>query len=159
MTAGSAHIADNPNGAAANGAAATDRAAVTDRAGAADRFAGIDTRLYLVTDSTPAILGDRDLDSVVAAAVKGGVTCVQYRNKTKDTGDLVAEAKKLHEVTRAHGLPLLINDRVDVALAVGCEGVHIGQDDMGELRNPFYSCYDVLNENVHETVRLICEQT
>lgn len=119
----------------------------------------VDYALYLVTDSTPAILGDRDLGSVVAAAVKGGVTCVQYRNKTKDTGDLVAEAKKLHEVTRAHGVPLLINDRVDVALAVGCEGVHIGQDDMGELRNPFYSCYDVLNENVHETVRLICEQT
>uniref|UniRef100_L2FYH6 Thiamine biosynthetic bifunctional n=1 Tax=Colletotrichum fructicola (strain Nara gc5) TaxID=1213859 RepID=L2FYH6_COLFN len=90
----------------------------------------VDYALYLVTDSTPAILGDRDLGSVVAAAVKGGVTCVQYRNKTKDTGDLVAEAKKLHEVTRAHGVPLLINDRVDVALAVGCEGVHIGQDDM-----------------------------
>ncbi|KAL0931653.1 hydroxyethylthiazole kinase [Colletotrichum truncatum] len=90
----------------------------------------VDYSLYLVTDSTPAILGDRDLASVVGAAVKGGVTCVQYRNKTSDTGALVAEAKKLHEITRAHGVPLLINDRVDVALAVGCEGVHIGQDDM-----------------------------
>ncbi|KAF9871640.1 hypothetical protein CkaCkLH20_10838 [Colletotrichum karsti] len=90
----------------------------------------VDYSLYLVTDSTPAILGDRDLASVVEAAVKGGVTVVQYRNKTKDTGDLVAEAKKLHKVTRAHDVPLLINDRVDVALAVGCEGVHIGQDDM-----------------------------
>ncbi|WYZ40387.1 hypothetical protein EsH8_IV_000728 [Colletotrichum jinshuiense] len=90
----------------------------------------VDYSLYLVTDSTPAILGDRDLSSVVAAAVKGGVTIVQYRDKTSDTGDLVANARKLHAVTRAHGVPLLINDRVDVALAVGCEGVHIGQDDM-----------------------------
>ncbi|KAK1713776.1 hydroxyethylthiazole kinase [Colletotrichum acutatum] len=90
----------------------------------------VDYSLYLVTDSTPAILGDRDLSSVVAAAVRGGVTIVQYRDKTSDTGELVANARKLHAVCRAAGVPLLINDRVDVALAVGCEGVHIGQDDM-----------------------------
>ncbi|KAK2054386.1 hydroxyethylthiazole kinase [Colletotrichum caudatum] len=90
----------------------------------------VDYSLYLVTDSTPAILGDRDLASVVAAAVRGGVTVVQYRDKTSDTGALVANARRLHTVTRAAGVPLLINDRVDVALAVGCEGVHIGQDDM-----------------------------
>ncbi|KAK1598734.1 hydroxyethylthiazole kinase [Colletotrichum navitas] len=90
----------------------------------------VDYSLYLVTDSTPAILGDRDLASVVAAAVRGGVTVVQYRDKTSDTGALVANARRLHAVTRAAGVPLLINDRVDVALAVGCEGVHIGQDDM-----------------------------
>ncbi|KAK1970347.1 TMP-TENI-domain-containing protein [Colletotrichum sublineola] len=90
----------------------------------------VDYSLYLVTDSTPAILGDRDLASVVEAAVRGGVTVVQYRDKTSDTGALVANARRLHAVTRAAGVPLLINDRVDVALAVGCEGVHIGQDDM-----------------------------
>ncbi|GKT53486.1 LOW QUALITY PROTEIN: hydroxyethylthiazole kinase [Colletotrichum tofieldiae] len=90
----------------------------------------VDYSLYLVTDSTPAILGDRDLASVVAAAVRGGVTVVQYRDKTSDTGALVANAKRLHAITSAAGVPLLINDRVDVALAVGCEGVHIGQDDM-----------------------------
>ncbi|OHF00133.1 hydroxyethylthiazole kinase [Colletotrichum orchidophilum] len=90
----------------------------------------VDYSLYLVTDSTPAILGDRDLSSVVAAAVRGGVTVVQYRDKTSDTGELVANANKLHGICRAAGVPLLINDRVDVALAVGCEGVHIGQDDM-----------------------------
>ncbi|KAK1448561.1 hydroxyethylthiazole kinase [Colletotrichum cuscutae] len=90
----------------------------------------VDYSLYLVTDSTPAILGDRDLSSVVAAAVRGGVTIVQYRDKTSDTGELVANARKLHAVCREAGVPLLINDRVDVALAVGCEGVHIGQDDM-----------------------------
>jgi thiamine-phosphate diphosphorylase / hydroxyethylthiazole kinase len=93
---------------------------------------GVDYSLYLVTDSTPAILGDRDLCEVVEAALRGGVTCVQYREKKADTGDMVATARRLHELTRRFQVPLLINDRVDVALAIGCEGVHIGQDDIGE---------------------------
>ena len=91
----------------------------------------VDYALYLVTDSTPAILGDRDLNGVVEASLKGGVTVVQLREKTGDTGQLVAKARALHQITRRYNVPLLINDRVDVALAVGCEGVHIGQDDMG----------------------------
>ncbi|PVH82482.1 Hydroxyethylthiazole kinase [Cadophora sp. DSE1049] len=90
----------------------------------------VDYSLYLVTDSTPAILGDRDLVEVVEAALKGGVTLVQYRDKVSDTGLLVSTARKLHAVTQKHNVPLLINDRIDVALAVGCEGVHIGQDDL-----------------------------
>lgn len=61
-----------------------------------------------------------------------GVTVVQYRDKTSDTGVLVHTARKLHRLTQAYGVPLLINDRVDVAVAVGCEGVHLGQDDMSE---------------------------
>ncbi|KAG6364135.1 hypothetical protein INS49_005733 [Diaporthe citri] len=89
-----------------------------------------DYSLYLVTDSTPAILGDKDISDVVDRAIRGGVTVVQYRDKTSDTGALIATARRLHAVTKAHGVPLLINDRVDVALAVGCEGVHLGQDDM-----------------------------
>lgn len=59
-----------------------------------------------------------------------GVTVVQYRDKTSDTGDLIKTAKALHQRCRYHNVPLIINDRVDVALAVGCEGVHLGQDDM-----------------------------
>ncbi|KAJ4363633.1 thiamine biosynthetic bifunctional enzyme [Neocucurbitaria cava] len=86
--------------------------------------------LYLVTDSTEAILGSRDLVEVVEQALLGGVTIVQYRDKTSDTGILISTAKKLHEKCKQHNIPLLINDRVDVALAVGCEGVHLGQDDM-----------------------------
>ncbi|PGG95301.1 hydroxyethylthiazole kinase [Polytolypa hystricis UAMH7299] len=86
--------------------------------------------LYLVTDSTPAILGDRDLCTVVEEAIKGGVTIVQYRDKHSDTGVQITTAKKLHEITRAHNIPLIINDRVDIALAVGAEGIHVGQDDM-----------------------------
>lgn len=90
----------------------------------------VDYSLYLVTDSTPAILGDKDLVAVVAAAVKGGVTIVQLRDKTSDTAELVRIAKALHKVTKAANVPLLINDRVDVALAAGVEGVHVGQDDL-----------------------------
>lgn len=56
---------------------------------------------------------------------------MQYRDKTSDTRVLVETASKLHEITKRHNIPLLINDRIDVALAVGCEGVHIGQDDLG----------------------------
>ncbi|TGJ82295.1 hypothetical protein E0Z10_g6461 [Xylaria hypoxylon] len=90
----------------------------------------IDYSLYLVTDSTPAILGDKDICEVVEAALRGGVTCVQYRDKTSDTGLLVQTARKLHAITQKFNIPLFINDRIDVALAVGCEGVHIGQDDL-----------------------------
>ncbi|OCL04490.1 HK-domain-containing protein [Glonium stellatum] len=82
----------------------------------------VDYRLYLVTDSTDAILHGRDLSS--------GVTVVQYRDKTSDTATLIATAKRLHLICEEQGARLLINDRVDVALAVGCAGVHIGQDDM-----------------------------
>lgn len=59
-----------------------------------------------------------------------GVTVVQYRDKTSDTGVLVETARKLHNLCHSYGVPLLINDRVDVAVAVGAEGVHLGQDDM-----------------------------
>ncbi|KAJ5339429.1 hypothetical protein N7452_006157 [Penicillium brevicompactum] len=86
--------------------------------------------LYLVTDSTPAILKGRDLCTVVEQAIQGGVTVVQYRDKSNDTGVLVETARKLHQVTKKYKVPLLINDRVDVALAIGAEGVHLGQDDM-----------------------------
>ncbi len=103
----------------------------------------VDYSLYLVTDSTPAILGGADLCDVVRKALRGGVTVVQYRDKTSYTGVMVDTARKLHAVTREFGVPLLINDRVDVALTVGCEGVHIGQDDMGKTSQP-RSCEECL---------------
>ncbi|RMZ82181.1 hypothetical protein DV738_g1718, partial [Chaetothyriales sp. CBS 135597] len=93
-------------------------------------MAALDLALYLVTDSTPAILGNKSLLNVVEEALKGGVTIVQYREKHADTGDMIRVASELHSVTKKYGVPLLINDRVDVCLAVGAEGVHIGQDDM-----------------------------
>lgn len=90
----------------------------------------VDYSLYLVTDSTPAILGDKDLVSVVEAAIQGGVTIVQYRDKRSDTADLIRIGKRLHAITKKHNIPLLINDHVGVAQAVGAEGVHLGQEDM-----------------------------
>ncbi len=90
----------------------------------------LDLSLYLVTDSTPAILGSNDLVRVVEEAVKGGVTIVQYRDKHADTGHMIEMATRLHAVTHKHNVPLLINDRLDVCMAMGAEGVHLGQDDM-----------------------------
>lgn len=68
--------------------------------------------------------------SIIQLTPAAGVTVVQYRDKTNDTGLLVETARKLHQVTKKYNVPLLINDRVDVALAIGAEGVHLGQDDM-----------------------------
>jgi thiamine-phosphate diphosphorylase/hydroxyethylthiazole kinase len=56
---------------------------------------------------------------------------VQFRDKTSDTGELVKVGRRIHELTVQYKVPLIINDRVDVAQAVGAEGVHLGQDDMG----------------------------
>lgn len=88
----------------------------------------LDLSVYLVTDR-PLCMG-RDLEDVVAAAVKGGATLVQLREKTANTRDFVELAKRLHALLAPLGVPLLINDRIDVALAAGVDGVHIGQSDM-----------------------------
>lgn len=85
-------------------------------------------RLYLVTD--PQALRGRTLTDVVLQAVQGGVTCVQLREKTASTRDFVALACVLTEVLKPLGVPLVINDRLDVALACGAQGVHLGQSDM-----------------------------
>ena len=85
-------------------------------------------RLYLVTDR-PLALG-RDLEWVVSEAVKGGVTLVQLREKDLSTKAFVELARRLKATLEPYGVPLLINDRVDVALARGADGVHIGQSDM-----------------------------
>ena len=85
-------------------------------------------RLYLVTDR-PLSLG-RELEWIVAEAVSGGVTMVQLREKKADTRDFVALGLKLKELLKPLGVPLIINDRIDVALAVDADGVHIGQSDM-----------------------------
>ena len=58
------------------------------------------------------------------------MTIVQYRDKTSETAELIHMGRKLHQITSKKGIPLLVNDRVDVALAIGAEGVHLGQDDM-----------------------------
>lgn len=84
--------------------------------------------LYLVTDR--GLIGDRSLEEVVLGAVRGGVTMVQLREKEASTREFIDLARRLLERLRPLGVPLIINDRVDVALAVGADGVHIGQQDM-----------------------------
>lgn len=87
-----------------------------------------DLSLYLVTDRGLS-MGRATVD-IVRAAVAGGATCVQLREKSCGTREFMAEARAVHEALAGTGVPLIINDRVDVALAVGAEGVHLGQTDM-----------------------------
>jgi thiamine-phosphate pyrophosphorylase len=84
--------------------------------------------LYLVTDRR--LCGARSLEDVVLQALQGGVACVQLREKDVPTRFFVEEAQKMKTLTKRFGIPLIINDRLDVALAVEADGVHIGQDDM-----------------------------
>lgn len=85
-------------------------------------------RLHLVTDA--ALCGPRGVEAVVAEAVRGGATCVQLREKHLDTRPFVERARALKALLAPLGVPLIINDRVDVALAVGADGVHVGQSDL-----------------------------
>lgn len=90
----------------------------------------IDYSLYLVTDRTLSL--GRTTVEIVGQAVKGGITCVQLREKHCDTREFIEEARAVHQLLAAMvpRIPLIINDRLDVALAVGAEGVHLGQKDM-----------------------------
>lgn len=84
--------------------------------------------LYLVTDRSLSL--GRSLEEIVSEAVAGGVTIVQLREKETPTGEFVELAQRLKEILGPYKVPLIINDRVDVALAVDADGVHIGQSDM-----------------------------
>lgn len=84
-------------------------------------------RLYLVTDDQQDLA---TLTSVVAQAVAGGVTMVQVREKHGDVRAFIERAQAVKDILRGTGVPLIINDRVDVALAVDADGVHLGQSDM-----------------------------
>jgi thiamine-phosphate pyrophosphorylase len=88
----------------------------------------IDLSLYLVTD--PVHTRSRRVIDVVTRAIAGGVTIVQLRDPFCSTRALMAEAEALQALLRPAGIPLIINNRVDVAFAVGAAGVHLGQDDM-----------------------------
>jgi len=88
----------------------------------------IDYSLYLVTDS--GMTGRDRLVETVLHAADGGVTVVQYREKSVSTAQMIREAAEIRNLLHARGIPLIINDRVDVALAVGADGVHVGRNDM-----------------------------
>jgi thiamine-phosphate pyrophosphorylase len=85
-------------------------------------------RLYLVTDQ--ASLVGRTLSDVVLQAVHGGATCVQLREKHLGSRDFLAQAVALMALLRPLNVPLIINDRIDIALACGAQGVHLGQSDL-----------------------------
>lgn len=87
----------------------------------------VDLRLYALVD--PAVAGGRTLPDL-AARIAAYATLVQLRDKLGSTRAMVEEARALRGVLEPAGVPLLINDRVDVALAAEADGVHIGQDDM-----------------------------
>lgn len=88
----------------------------------------IDWSLYVIADRKAA--GHRPLTDIVRAAVAGGASVVQLREKTATTREMIELGQALHTITQAAGIPLIVNDRVDVALAIDAEGVHVGQDDM-----------------------------
>ena len=85
-------------------------------------------KLYLVTDSTN--LPEEIFLKKVEDALRGGVTMLQIREKDKTTRDYIELAAKTHEIAKRYNVPLIIDDRVDVAMAVDAEGVHLGQSDM-----------------------------
>jgi thiamine-phosphate pyrophosphorylase len=88
----------------------------------------VDVRLYALVD--PDTAGGHELDELAGLVVQGGATLVQLRDKHSDTGAMVERARSLKAALAPLRVPLLINDRVDVALACGAEGVHVGQTDM-----------------------------
>ena len=88
----------------------------------------LDTTLYFITDST-SVPSERFLPTVEAAC-KGGATLIQLREKNRSTREYMELATATHEITKRYNVPLIIDDRVDVALAIDAEGVHVGQTDM-----------------------------
>ena len=88
----------------------------------------IDYSVYLVTDSRDKT--EEEFLAIIEEAIKGGTSIVQLREKTASTKDFYGLALKVKEITSRYDVPLLINDRIDIALAIDSEGVHIGQDDM-----------------------------
>ena len=88
----------------------------------------IDYSVYLVTDHRDKT--DEEFLNIIEEAIKGGTSIVQLREKTASTKDFYKLALKVKEITSKYDVPLLINDRIDIALAIDSDGVHIGQDDM-----------------------------
>lgn len=99
-------------------------------AGQKPRFHANDLFLYAITDSRMNKKWGRSVSDAVKASIEGGATIVQLREKDVETSEFVETAMSCMEVCRSYGVPLLINDRVDVALACDADGVHVGQSDM-----------------------------
>lgn len=90
----------------------------------------IDYSLYIVIDED--WIQGRNLRRLTEDVIEGGATLLQYRNKTGTGIQFYEHARLIHEIAKSKGVPLIVNDRVDIALAVDTEGVHVGQDDLPE---------------------------
>ena len=90
--------------------------------------------LYAVTDRT--WVGEKTLYQQVEEALRGGVTCVQLREKDMSDGEFLQEAKEIHALCQQYGVPFIVNDNVEIAVVCGAEGIHVGQGDMaaGDVR-------------------------
>jgi len=88
----------------------------------------LDTSLYFITDSTS--FPEEEFLRRVEEALQGGVTFLQIREKEKNTREYLNLAQKVHILTKKYNVPLIIDDRLDIAVAIGAEGVHLGQSDM-----------------------------
>jgi len=89
---------------------------------------GFDLSLYAILD--PRFLRGRDLVEVARALVRGGATCLQLRDKEASSRDLYEEARLLKASLRSLGVPFIVNDRLDIVLAVDADGVHLGEEDI-----------------------------
>lgn len=90
--------------------------------------ANLDYRLYLVTDRK--LVGSKDFYQSIEQAILGGVTFLQLREKMLSSREFYNTAKKVKEIAKLHNIPFVINDRLDIALAVDADGLHIGQEDL-----------------------------
>lgn len=88
----------------------------------------LDTRIYFITDSTPYT--EQEFLDRVRSALRGGVSLIQLREKQRTTREYIDLAQKVGALAAQFGVPLIIDDRIDVALAAGVKGVHLGQSDM-----------------------------
>ena len=100
-----------------------------------------DSTLYFITDSTD--FSDEEFLYRIEEALKGGATLIQLREKDKTTREYIALAEKVHTLTQKYNIPLIIDDRIDVAMAIEAEGVHLGQSDM-----PISTARKILGNNV-----------
>jgi thiamine-phosphate pyrophosphorylase len=101
----------------------------------------IDYTLYLVTDSELMVAAS--IDESVEQAIIGGCTVVQLREKTASSREFYETAARVREITARYGVPLIINDRADIAVAVDADGVHIGQDDL-----PYNAARRIAGQNI-----------
>ncbi len=100
----------------------------------------LNTKMYFITDSSA--YDEEEFLFRVEEALKGGVTLLQLREKNRDTREYIQLAQKVHQITEKYNIPLIIDDRVDVAMASDAEGVHLGQSDM-----PIDTARKILGDN------------